>query len=61
MKTERAAYMDEWQKKNTIIFSIRLQNTTDADLIEWLADKPSRQGEIKRLMRIAIALEKEQK
>lgn len=49
---------EAWKKKNTIIFSVRLQKATDADLIAYLEGKESRQGEIKRLMRLAIAAEK---
>ena len=49
---------DEWKMQNTIIFSMRLQKSTDADLLAWLNEHgESRQGEIKRLMRIAIAAE----
>lgn len=51
----------EWEKKNTYFFTSRLQNSTDADLIERLEAAPSRQGEMKRLMRLGIAYEKLQK
>lgn len=49
---------DEWKKQNTVIFSLRLQKTTDADIIAWL-DKcgNTKAGEIKRLVRLAIAAE----
>ncbi len=47
-----------WEKANTYLFSVRLQNSTDADIIERLEAAPSRQGELKRLMRLGIAYEK---
>ena len=49
----------EWEKKNTFFFAARLQNSTDADLIERLEAAPSRQGEMKRLMRLGILYEKQ--
>ena len=49
----------EWEKKNTYFFTSRLQNSTDADLIERLEAAPSRQGEMKRLMRLGILYEKQ--
>ena len=51
----------EWEKQNTYLFSVRLQNSTDADIIERIQAAPSRQGEIKRLVRLGIAYEKLQR
>lgn len=51
----------EWEKANTYLFSVRLQNSTDADLIERLKEAPSRQGELKRLARLGIEYERLQK
>lgn len=48
----------EWEKANTYLFSTRLQRTTDADIIEKLEAAESRQGELKRLVRLGIAYEK---
>jgi hypothetical protein len=49
---------DEWKKENTVIFSLRLQKSTDEDIISWLAKSGNtKAGEIKRLVRIAIAAE----
>ena len=50
----------EWKKKNTVMIAMRLQKSTDADLIAYLNGKESRQGEIKRLLRLAIAAEQNQ-
>lgn len=60
-KEKRMAVQAEWQKENTTQFTIRLQNSTDADLIERLKEAPSRQGEIKRLVRLGIEYERLQK
>lgn len=48
----------EWEKANTYLFSVRLQNSTDADLIERLKEAPSRQGELKRLARLGLEYER---
>lgn len=49
----------EWEKANTYLFSTRLQHTTDADIIEKLEAAESRQGELKRLVRLGIAYEQQ--
>ena len=49
----------EWEKTNTYLFSTRLQRTTDADIIEKLEAADSRQGELKRLVRLGIAYEQQ--
>ena len=49
----------EWEKANTYLFSVRLQRTTDADIIEKLEAAESRQGEVKRLVRLGIAYEQQ--
>lgn len=51
----------EWTKKNTTYFGIKLQNSTDADILAALDGADSKQGEIKRLLRIAIEIEKQNK
>lgn len=48
-----------WEASNTLHFSVRLQNSTDADIIERIEAAPSRQGEIKRLVRLGIAYEQQ--
>lgn len=52
---------EKWKAENTYLFSVRLQNSTDADLIERLKEAPSRQGELKRLARLGIEYERLQK
>jgi len=41
----------EWQKKNTTLINMRLNNGTDADIIKHLESVPSRAGYIKSLIR----------
>ena len=55
---------DEW---NTTQIKLKLNNETDADILDWLYTKKKRwgretsmQGEIKRLIRQEIALENPQ-
>lgn len=57
-KEKRMAVQAEWQKENTTQFTIRLQNSTDADIIEKLEAAESRQGEVKRLMRLGLEYER---
>lgn len=45
-------------KENTTHIGIKLNNRTDADILEYIEGKPSKQGEIKRLVRIAMEVEK---
>jgi len=52
---------EKWKSENTFHFSVRLQNTTDADLIERISACPSKQGELKRLARLGIEYEKKMK
>lgn len=56
-KRGKYAYQESWKKENTVQIGIRFQKSSDADLIQWLENKPSKAGEIKRLMRIAIESE----
>jgi hypothetical protein len=41
----------EWTKENTTRFGLKLQNSTDADIIERLKQQESMQGYIKELIR----------
>ena len=52
---------ERWKAANTFHFSVRLQNRTDADLIERIEAAPSKQGELKRLARLGIEYEKKMK
>lgn len=49
----------KWRQENTVVFTMRLQRRTDADILEKLETVPSRQGYIKDAIRAAIAREKE--
>lgn len=60
-KEKRQEWDNKWKAENTYLFSVRLQNSTDADLIERLKEAPSRQGELKRLARLGMEYEKLQK
>lgn len=54
MAKEKEYYESEakrkWQKDNTVFFGIKLQKTTDADIIAFLQDK-SKQTVIKQALR----------
>ena len=41
----------KWTKENTRVFGLKLQNSTDADIIEQLESVESIQGYIKELIR----------
>ena len=47
----------KWLKDNTVFIGMRLQRTTDRDILEWL-DGAAKQTEIKRLIRIGMEQEK---
>lgn len=46
-----------WDAENTTMISLKLNNKTDADILEALEGKP-RQTEIKRLVRAGMEAEK---
>lgn len=46
----------DWDKKNTYIFTIKLNNHTDKDLIEFLKQQKNRQSYIKELIKKDIAI-----
>ena len=46
-----------WMKENTLLFSVRLQKSTDSDIIEYLEGK-NRGTEIKKALRLLIEAEK---
>ena len=58
-KKKYQATKERWKANHTLIFSTRLQYTTDADIIEKLEAAESRQGEVKRLVRLGIAYEQQ--
>lgn len=49
----------EWDKKNTVMLSLKFTKSTDADIIDYL-NRHGKQPEIKRLIRKAIEEEKQE-
>lgn len=45
----------KYDKEHTTGFHMKLNNTTDADILEWLSLQESKQGAIKQLIRAEIA------
>lgn len=46
----------DWMKANTTVITLKLNNKTDADILAALEDR-QKQTEIKRLLRVALAIE----
>lgn len=46
-----------YEKDHVTRISLKLMNTTDADILNYLEPCTSKQGEIKRLLRLAMAIE----
>lgn len=46
-----------WNKENTTFIGLKLNNRQDADILSYL-DNKAKQTEIKRLLRLAIDIEK---
>ena len=47
-----------WLKENTVRFSMKLQKSTDADILQYLEGK-NVQGEIKKGLRVLIEMQKD--
>lgn len=45
----------DWDRANTQIVSLKLNTHTDADIIVWLANQPSKQGAIREVLKNHIA------
>ena len=45
----------KYNQNNTKIINLRLNNKTDADIIEWLAKQDNKAGYIKELIRADIS------
>jgi len=45
----------QWDKDNTVQVKLKLNKTTDADIIAWLEAQATKQGAIKQLIRETIA------
>lgn len=50
-KRTKYAANNKYQKKGTTSISIRMINSTDSDIIEWLENQPNKAGYIKQLIR----------
>ena len=48
----------KWDSENVSIYTFKAFVKTDSDIIDHLAKYPSKSGEIKRLLRIALEVEK---
>ena len=55
-KQKKNARQSAWNKENTVFIGIRLQKSTDPDIIEYLEDKP-KQTTIKNALRLLIKSE----
>ena len=55
-KQKKNARQAAWNKENTVFIGIRLQKSTDSDIIEYLEDKP-KQTTIKKALRLLIKSE----
>lgn len=60
-RAEKAMYESEakrkWQKENTVMISVKLQKSTDADILAFLEGK-SKQTIIKKALREHMQLQK---
>lgn len=43
-----------WDRDNTVQIKLKLNKSTDADILSWLTEQPTKQGAIKDLIRKAI-------
>ena len=55
---DQQQYIDNWCKDNATRISLKLMNRSDADILEHLIKCESKQGEIKRILRLAMETEK---
>lgn len=56
-KRNKRAY--EWCKDNTTRINLKLNHNTDQDILAAIENAPVKGTELKRLIRIAIAMEKD--
>ena len=55
-KQKKNARQAKWDKQNTVFIGIKLQKSTDSDIIEYLQDKP-KQTTLKKAIRLLIKTE----
>ncbi len=48
----------KYDREHTVMVTLKLNRDTDAELICWLREQPSKQGAIKRLIQQAVNAEK---
>lgn len=51
MTEKQKKYDQDWKAKNTTRVTVRLNNNTDEDIIEYLSTLDNKQGYIKELIR----------
>lgn len=56
-RERKQEYNEGWKAENTERVTIRLNHRTDADILERLDGVESKQGELKRLVRLGIKAE----
>lgn len=59
-KKKKNARQQIWDKENTVFIGIKLQKSTDSDIIEYLQDK-SKQTTFKKAIRLLIKTETKNK
>ena len=59
-KKKKNARQQIWDKENTVFIGIKLQKSTDSDIIDYLQDKP-KQTTFKKAIRLLIKTETENK
>lgn len=52
--TDKLKKQNEWDAEHTTQIKLKLNNSTDADIIKWLNEQSSKQGSIKALIRAEI-------
>lgn len=57
-KKERQEVQDAWKAEHTTLLTLRLNNRTDADILQRLDGVESKQGEVKRLIRLGMEAER---
>lgn len=50
----------DWTAANTTYVGLKLNHRTDADILSALEGVESKQGEVKRLLRLALEIERKQ-
>jgi hypothetical protein len=64
MATKTSAKQMKWQTeydaRSCTHVSLKLHNNNDSDILQWLSEKPSRQGAIKDAIRFKIEAEEKE-